>query len=1098
MLVNRQPTLHKPGILAHTARVLPGQRVVRMHYSNCSTFNADFDGDEINLHFPQDHLGRAEAYEIMHGDRQFTVPTDGKPLRGLIQDHICSGLILSMRDRFLNRSEFTQLLYSALVDYCGETHGTIEVPPPALLKPQRLWTGKQLIGAAITHITRGRPPMTFSAPCKIPGTFFGGEDSGEDRLVIRRNYFCTGVVDKNMFGKYGLVHAVAELHGRSVAGALLSIFTRLFTTFLQKHGFTCGIDDLILTEQAEQDRLDELEKADEACKTATADVAEATGKSDEQVMRAVAAKLRENAAWGAQLDMKASGALNKVTSATVKKCLPLGTKKMFSKNCLSLMTISGAKGSLVNFSQIAAALGQQELEGRRVPRMPSGKTLPCFEAYDVSARANGYIACRFFSGLDPPEYFFHCMAGREGLVDTAVKTARSGYLQRCLVKNLESLRVHYDYTVRDCDGSIVQFQYGEDSVDVTRSGYLQKFEFLAENPELIMLNNKSAISTLPTLNKNNVKVIDEISRKEDIPRFATENFGNQLGVLPEKFSVELKTFIDSRPKGYWADEKGDIKNASLAAKSGVTAEEFATLMNMMFLSNVAPPGEAVGVVAAQSVGEPSTQMTLNTFHFAGRGEANVTLGIPRLRELLMAASRKLLTPVMVLPLRKGYRSKEHANTLCRRLRRVVLAELMEKLSVKIKDYGTGPDGRLSRLYTVSIHMREGHDENDPNEVTFKEFARTVKLKFAPQLVGRIGSEMKKNKAKGIIIKNATGPMEGTTAPREALDGDDDSKLDEGVGKKKVKFEANGDVSDEDDDEEDEEGAKMEKRKADEDGNDASDSDDSSDADSESDDDDDSEVSSDDGEAVDTKKSKTKRVAGDFTDAGVQLPSSEVVESIVLNEKARTLEFTIPCGINSPHVLALEVAQDLAVKIVIRETPGIKQTFVVGKPEAEDPNGMQPLSVQTDGISFRAAWANSDLIDVDMIKSNSVWDIMQTFGVEAGRATLVSEVQAVFSVYGIGVDARHLSLIGDFMTQQGEYRPCNRSGIEKSISPFLKMSYETATAFLTEATIRGETDDLSSPSSRIVVGRTVNLGTGSFSLKHDVPRAAKYLEANKKR
>src|SRR5210317_791894 len=153
------------------------------------------------------------------------------------------------------------------------------------------------------------------------------------------------------------------------------------------------------------------------------------------------------------------------------------------------MVTTGAKGSMVNQSQVSCQLGQQALEGRRVPRMSSGRTLPSFAPYDPNPRADGFVMDRFLTGVRPQEYYFHCMAGREGLVDTAVKTARSGYLQRCLVKNLESLKVHYDYTVRDCDGSIVQFQYGEDCVDVTRSGYLQKFEFLAENPELILLNN---------------------------------------------------------------------------------------------------------------------------------------------------------------------------------------------------------------------------------------------------------------------------------------------------------------------------------------------------------------------------------------------------------------------------------------------------------------------------------------------------------------------------------------------------------------------------------------------------------------------------------
>eukprot|EP00456_Euglypha_rotunda_P084358 TRINITY_DN84678_c0_g1_i1.p1 TRINITY_DN84678_c0_g1~~TRINITY_DN84678_c0_g1_i1.p1 ORF type:complete len:150 (-),score=16.71 TRINITY_DN84678_c0_g1_i1:10-459(-) len=128
-------------------------------------------------------------------------------------------------------------------------------------------------------------------------------------------------------------------------------------------------------------------------------------------------------------------------------CVPNGQRKKFPHNCLGLMTLSGAKGSKVNFSHIAAILGQQELEGKRVPMMASGKTLPSFGAYDPSPRAGGYVSGRYLTGIKPQEYYFHCMAGREGLVDTAVKTSRSGYLQRCLIKHLESLMVNYDYKI---------------------------------------------------------------------------------------------------------------------------------------------------------------------------------------------------------------------------------------------------------------------------------------------------------------------------------------------------------------------------------------------------------------------------------------------------------------------------------------------------------------------------------------------------------------------------------------------------------------------------------------------------------------------------
>ncbi|GME92146.1 unnamed protein product [[Candida] boidinii] len=125
--------------------------------------------------------------------------------------------------------------------------------------------------------------------------------------------------------------------------------------------------------------------------------------------------------------------------------------KRFPANAMQSMALSGAKGSNVNVSQIMCLLGQQALEGRRVPVMVSGKTLPCFKPFETDARAGGYIKGRFYSGIRPQEYYYHCMAGREGLIDTAVKTARSGYLQRCLTKQLEGIHIGYDNSVRNGD-----------------------------------------------------------------------------------------------------------------------------------------------------------------------------------------------------------------------------------------------------------------------------------------------------------------------------------------------------------------------------------------------------------------------------------------------------------------------------------------------------------------------------------------------------------------------------------------------------------------------------------------------------------------------
>ena len=150
------------------------------------------------------------------------------------------------------------------------------------------------------------------------------------------------------------------------------------------------------------------------------------------------------------------GSMKQNWSNMINQCIPVGQKLPFPKNCFAAMVQTGAKGSSVNHSQISCCLGQQELEGRLPPLMATRRALPCFAPYDLASRTRGYISDRFLTGIRPQEFFYHCMAGREGLVDTAVKTSRSGYLQRCLVKHLETLKVGYDLTVRDSDGAVVQ------------------------------------------------------------------------------------------------------------------------------------------------------------------------------------------------------------------------------------------------------------------------------------------------------------------------------------------------------------------------------------------------------------------------------------------------------------------------------------------------------------------------------------------------------------------------------------------------------------------------------------------------------------------
>ncbi|GME80981.1 unnamed protein product [Ambrosiozyma monospora] len=224
-----------------------------------------------------------------------------------------------------------------------------------------------------------------------------------------------------------MIHSLHEVYGAIVAGKVLSVLGRLFTNYNMMMGLTCGMDDLRLTPEGNKWRNDILKESVDIGRLAAAEVTnlEKDVKSnDPEFLKRLEEILRDSNKLGI-LDAVTQSKVNSITSKVVSTCVPDGTMKRFPYNAMQSMALSGAKGSNVNVSQIMCLLGQQALEGRRVPVMVSGKTLPCFKPYETDARAGGYIKNRFYSGIRPQEYYFHCMAGREGLIDTAVKTANS-------------------------------------------------------------------------------------------------------------------------------------------------------------------------------------------------------------------------------------------------------------------------------------------------------------------------------------------------------------------------------------------------------------------------------------------------------------------------------------------------------------------------------------------------------------------------------------------------------------------------------------------------------------------------------------------------
>ena len=483
----------------------------------------------------------------------------------------------------------------------------------------------------------------------------------EERVLFVGGDFVRGVLDKSQFGaaSYGLVHAVYEVYGAETAGRLLGILSRLFTKYLQHRAFTCRMDDLALTPAGERARKRVLQGGASYGTQATEsifadyDPSSMTETERKKELKKRLEKVYRDDGEMAGLDNAVKGKMKELFQQVVDVTLPKGLLRSFPDNHMQAMTNSGAKGSATNARQISVLLGQQELEGRRVPVMVSGKTLPSFKPYETAAIAGGYISSRFLTGLKPQEFYFHCMAGREGLIDTAVKTSRSGYLQRCLIKHLEGIRVHYDYTVRGADSSVYQFLYGEDGLDVTKQAHLAQFAFILKNHRSMIakyrpidvsgrINQSDAVKHMRSTLKRKRKHPDG-----PLPPTALELYNpvTHLGATSEKFAEKVEEYINEN------------KNHLLKLKSGANQRDnvptvmkerlFRALMHVKYLHSLAEPGEAVGLLASQgyvsamassllcahwrhSVGEPSTQMTLNTFHFAGEFDTRPQFGIIQL------------------------------------------------------------------------------------------------------------------------------------------------------------------------------------------------------------------------------------------------------------------------------------------------------------------------------------------------------------------------------------------------------------------------------------------------------------------------------------
>ncbi|RZF33469.1 hypothetical protein LSTR_LSTR010125 [Laodelphax striatellus] len=1156
LLLNRQPTLHRPSIMAHKARILKNEKTLRLHYSNCKSYNADFDGDEMNAHFPQNELARSEAYTLVNVSNQYLVPKDGTPLGGLIQDHIISGVRMSIRGRFFSRSDYMQLVYQAL----PYVHGNLVLLPPAILKPVQLWSGKQIISTIILNvIPKGKVPINLVSTSKISfkawqkgtprpwiagGTPFTNPITmTEAEVIIRNGELLCGVLDKTHYGAtpYSLVHCLYELYGGTCSTNLLSSFGKLFTSFLQIHGFTLGVKDILVNEKADAERLKHVKDVREVGIIAATQALDLPPDTDRKTLTAsLEEAYRKNKKFSAVIDRQYKTCLDSYTNRINSACMPEGLIEGFPDNNLQLMVQSGAKGSTVNTMQISCLLGQIELEGKRPPLMVSGRSLPSFPPYEISARAGGFIEGRFMTGIQPQEFFFHCMAGREGLIDTAVKTSRSGYLQRCLIKHLEGITVNYDQTVRDSDGCVIQFLYGEDGKDVTKAQFFkdQQIPILVENREAIL--NRDNIEHLERETKmdvirdhrrkmkswmkfakkhnlqhgkNRLNPFTMFSMSEQPKHDSNESMKNSSRSvrnnslvkqwckmeedMKSKYIDKIKTKPDPLTSILQSDRHFQVISEKLDElienymknnrSSGKGQEEVREVVSLWSMQAMCAGGEPVGTLAAQSVGEPSTQMTLNTFHFAGRGEMNVTLGIPRLREILMMASKNIKTPSVEIPFNMDVpKIEKKAERLRKRLTRITVAEVLHYVTVTERQILQEP--QRIQLYDIRFHFLPRHCYKDKTHIGPEDIIEHIEDKFILEVVNLEKKKREIRKKEDFV--SSEGKTSGSRTARNEED-DEEGDLNNTRMQDELVRDVNRDTDNsEDEDEPADDGdattARIKARRAEEqEYDDPEEEENLSDGDDDEENKDDlagekdeeSEASDEEREGGAKNDSKKNRLATDVVEGRIKKVkwSSNCIQDYKFDvDKSLWCQVTVGFPHSHGRIDFASVLRERAAASVIHEVPGINRAFTF--------KNKDKIILKTDGRNFSQMFRHSTLLELNKLYSNDIHSIAKTYGIEAGARLIVKEVQEVFKVYGIVVDPRHLLLIADYMTFDGTIQPLNRVGMRGGLSPLQQMSFEASTNFLKTAILQAKTDSLQSPSSRLVVGQPCRTGTGAVDVR----------------
>lgn len=1034
VLFNRQPTLHRMSMMGHRVRVL-NYNTFRLNLSCTTPYNADFDGDEMNLHVPQSLLTKAELIEMMMVPKNFVSPNKSAPCMGIVQDSLLGSYRLTDKDTFLDKY-FVQSVALWLDLW--------ELPVPAILKPRPLWTGKQVFSLILPEVNH--PATPYDKP-PFP--------HNDKQIMIQRGQLLVGAITKGIVGAApgSLIHVIFNERGSDEVAKFINGVQRITAFFLHNFAFSVGVQDTV----ADADTLRQMNE-----------VLLKTRKEVEKIGAAA-----NNRTLSRKAGMTLLQSFEADVNRELNKCREEAAKKALSNvrrtNSFKVMIEAGSKGTDLNICQIAVFVGQQNVAGARIPFGFRRRTLPHFMLDDYGETSRGMAMRGYVEGLKPHEFYFHTMAGREGLIDTAVKTADTGYLQRKLIKALEDVHASYDGTVRNASGELLQFMYGEDGLDGARIEGNQEFrlpnlnnadmekmyryEYDADGAFTDKVGDtymEAFVKDTLVKDPHNVRVLqsefdqlmkdrtqtrllidmeDKNKLKMDLPvnigrliQNARTTMGMRSPVSDmspitiinnvRQLQEDLAQLFPSYHKGFGGTFSNIISQERVSRAlslfgvhlrqmlgskrvlseyklNGKAFEYLLKEIRTKYQQALITPGENIGAIAAQSCGEPATQMTLNTFHNAGISSKNVTLGVPRLLELLNV-SRNQRNASLAISLTKPWQRRDQAQKAQHYIEHCTLASLTTTVQI---------------VYDPDLHHTVV--EEDSGILSWEQAVR--------------------DEDDDLLME--TEPPSPLIA-RLILDGDifNDKQLN-----------------------------------------------------------------------MKDVKSAIRQVSDEYIiQANMENTGSRVV-------RLRPKQYCRPNldgveGVDSiqgkdvvPNLL--KDVTKLLSEVRLLGIPGIKKTLLKETTVFTEDEATGALTssktwiVDTEGTALRQVFVgvldrrHENIIDFTKTSSNKVPEVAQVLGIEAARRKMLYEMRAAYVAYGLNINYRHYSILVDTMCQRGYLMAVSRTGINRSemSGPLMRCSFEETVKVLMTAAAFGEKDHVQGVSANLILGNQARIGTGLFDL-----------------